>query len=119
MASLSNGTTTITPVVIDGFESSSEHGNVVHRILGSAEVDVLLRPATRPTGRMTLNLGADEVAAAAAEDALRTGTVWTLATGDRLTVDMRFVVTGTVQRILDADTRDVWLIVFDWQEVAT
>jgi hypothetical protein len=119
MTTLSNGINTLTPLLVDGYESSSEAGNIVHRILGAPGVDVILRPATLPAGTMTLNFGTDEAAAAAAEDALRTATVWTLATGDRTTVDMTFVVTDTVERLLDDSTRDVWTVSFGWQEVTT
>ncbi|WP_157001427.1 hypothetical protein [Agromyces laixinhei] len=117
MATFSNGTSTIVPVVIDGYHSESESGTVVDRLLGSEDVAVTLRPASLRTGTMTLNMGVDEIAAATAETLLRGAHVWTLTTVDRDTVDMAFVVTGTVRRDLHDETRDVWLIEFGWQEV--
>ncbi|UOE43747.1 hypothetical protein [Agromyces larvae] len=115
MAILTNGTDTITPDLIDGYESTSEARNVVHPILGSEDVDVVLRPATLPTGTMVLVMG-NEASAAAAEDALRGAHVWSLVT-DRGTVDMSFIVAERITRTLDRDTRDVWLVSFGWQEV--
>lgn len=118
MTSLSNGTTTINPVAVLGYESTSEHGNIVHRILGSEQVDVLLRPASLRSGSMTLLMGIDEAGSAAAETALRTATIWTLTPGnDPSTVGMRFVVTGDVTRTLDDATVTVWTVGFGWQEI--
>lgn len=117
MTVFSNGTATITPQLVDSYESTSEHGNVVHRVLGSDQVDVVLRPASLRTGTMSLVIGADEAAASAAEVALRTASVWTLTDDDRATVEMTFVVNGSVTRTLDDETRDVWLVGFGWQEV--
>lgn len=118
MHTLSNGTVIITPDQINGYESSSESGTIVERILGSVDVAVTLRPASLRSGTMQLVLGVDETAAADAEIALRGASVWTLNTaGDRLTVDMTFVVKDRVRRILDPATSDVWLVEFGWQEI--
>ena len=117
MATLSNGTDTIEPEQIDGFESDSESGTLVERVLGSEEVAVTLRPATLRNGRMSLVMGHSEAGSAAAESALRGAHVWTLTTGTRPTIDMSFVVVGRITRTLDPSTRNVWLVGFSWQEV--
>lgn len=115
---LTNGIDTISPVAVDGYASTSRHGNIVHQILASEDVDVVLRPAGLRTGRMTLMMGDDESASAAAETALRSGTVWTLSPGgDPTTVAMQFVVVDDVTRTMDDGTRLVWLVDFGWQEV--
>jgi len=117
MATFSNGTDTITPVLIDGYSSEAVSGTVVTPLLGSSDVAVTLRPASLRSGTMTLNMGDDEDAAAAAELALRGAHVWTVVTGERDTVDMSFVVRDRITRDLDSETRDVWLVGFGWQEV--
>jgi len=116
MTTLGNGIATITPDFIDEYESTSEHGNIVHRILGSESVDVVLRPASLRSGRMSLGI-TDDTDATDAETALRTASVWTFNTA-RSSLNMSCVVQGTVTRQLDA-TRTVWLLGFGWQEVAT
>ena len=63
MTTLGNGIATITPDFIDEYESTSEHGNIVHRILGSESVDVVLRPASLRSGRMSLGITDDTVLA--------------------------------------------------------
>lgn len=117
MTTFTNGTDVITPTLIEEYESRSEHRNIVHPILGSEQVDVVLRPATLRAGSMSLVIEGD-AAAAAAEAALRKATVWALVDA-RETVDMTFVVQGSVTRALDDadDTRTLWLVGFDWQEV--
>ncbi|MEF3405785.1 hypothetical protein [Agromyces sp. CCNWLW203] len=115
MTTLTNGTDVISPTAIDGWGDSSEHGNIVHRIIGSEDVDVVLRPATLATGTMSLVIP-DDAAALAARNALRSAAVWTIA-HDRGVVDMTFVVTGRVTRDIDT-TRAAWLVGFSWQEVA-
>lgn len=118
MTVFSNGTSTITPVIVNGYESNSEHGNIVHHVLGSEQVDVVLRPASLRAGQMTIIIESD-TAAASAEDALRTASVWALLpdTGEPATIAMQFVVTGKVTRTLDPETSAVWLVGFGWQEV--
>lgn len=117
MATFSNGTDSITPILIDGYSSESPSGTVVTPLLGSEDVAVTLRPASLRTGTMRLNMGPDEDAAAAAETALRGAHVWTLVTDDRESVDMSFVVTDRITRELDNQTRGVWFVGFGWQEV--
>ena len=117
MATFSNGTDTVTPVLIDGFRSESESGTVVQRLIGSEDVAVTLRPATLRTGTFILHMGTDEAAAAAAEDLFRAASLWSLSVTERPTVDMSFVVVGRIVRELDGGTRNVWFIRFDWQEV--
>lgn len=112
---LSNGSSTITPDAVTGFASSSEHGNIVHRLLGVELVDVLLRPASLRTGSLELELD-DEAAAYAAEQLLRGAHVWTLTNDELDTIGMQFVVVGNVGRRLDG-TGAAWLVTFGWQEV--
>ncbi len=115
---ITNGTTTITPILMDGFEDSAESQTLVHRIIGRSDPDVTFRAATMGAGRASFVFGSDAAAALAARDALREPGTWTLADTDRPEVGMSFVVQGQITRTLDPETRDVWLVGFDWEAVA-
>lgn len=117
MATFSNGTDTVTPVVIDGFTSESEAGTIVQPLIGSEDVAVTLRPASLRTGTYVLNMGTDEAASADAETLFRGAHLWTVTIAERATINMSFVVTGRVIRQLEDATRNVWFVRFDWQEV--
>lgn len=108
----------IAPVLIDGYESERAAGTLVHRILGSPNVDVTLRPAGPRHGTLRL-LFADEVTSAGAELALSRGEAYTLTVTDRATTHMRFVIPegGSITRTLDDDTRALWLVTVSFHEV--
>ena len=117
MTTFSNGSTSFEPDTVLGYASSSEHGNLVHRRLGSELVDVTLRPASLRSSSQPLELQFDDgTAAYAAEAALRGAHVWTMTAPGVDTIDMQFVVHGTVERRLDA-TGAAWVVTFGWQEV--
>lgn len=107
---------TITPVLVLGYESEREPGNIIHPILGRANPDVTLRPAGLRTGELQLFFP-DETEAAAAEDALAAAGVCELTTSDRASVNMTFVVEGRLARALDPETRDHWTVTVGFQEV--
>ncbi len=108
----------ITPVLIDGYESERAAGSRVHRILGSANVDVTLRPAGPRRGTLRL-LFDDEAMSGAAELALARGEVFTLDVAERASTQMRFVIPegGALSRELDADTRSHWIVAAAFHEV--
>lgn len=111
---------TITPDLVDGYRSSRQGGTIVHPISNSASADVTLRVAGLRSGTMRL-LFASESASEEAEAALAAGEVYTLASSDRTTIPMTFVVPedGVIVRELDDTTRDVWFVEFTFQEVVT
>jgi hypothetical protein len=109
---------TIVPALIDGYESTREGRSVMHEILGTSRVDVTLRPAAPRTGTLRL-LILTEADAAAAEIVIARAEVFTLTSTERATVDMQFFVPpgGRISRELDEDTRDHWIVAFDFHEV--
>lgn len=117
-ATITHAGGTITPQLIDGYESTSEGRSVAHEILGTSRIDVTLRPATPRTGTLRL-LILTEADAAAAEIALARAEVFTLTSIDRATVHMQFIIPrgGKITRELDNDTRDHWIIAADFHEV--
>lgn len=138
---ITDGSETINPTLVLGYESERQARNVVHPILGSQESDVTLRPAGRRTGTLRLFFASgtasgyawvdgyyvpvsDGVDAAedskAAEDLHATGEVFTLVS-DLGTVAMSYVVPrgGRIRRSLDEQTRRHWVVEVDFQEVTT
>jgi hypothetical protein len=113
---LSNGTDTIAPDLVDGYESSRTARTLTHDVIGRADPDITLRPADTRKGQLRLVFG-DEAAAAAAEISHAGTSVWTLTTSDLTTIGMRYVVAeGDVTRILDA-TRACWIVTVPFREV--
>lgn len=116
---ITRGVDTIEPTIIEGYRSERESRNIVHPILGRAEPDVTLRPSSLRGGSLTLGFesATSEDDSKAAEDILGDSGVFALTSSDRSTVDMSFVVVGTPARELEDETRDAWLVVFEYQEV--
>lgn len=114
---ISDGTTTIHPEQVLGYESARPGGNLVHTILDGS-IAVSLRPAGLRTGTLEL-LFPLEADAAAAEELHRTAASFTLTEPDRPTIAMSYVLAdgGELGRALDDETRDHWVVSVDFQEV--
>ncbi|WP_056653302.1 hypothetical protein [Agromyces sp. Root81] len=113
---LSNGTDTVTPDAVNGYQTNREARTIAHDILGRGDPDITLRPASTRRGSLEL-LFADEAPAAAAEVAHAGAHVWTLANTDLGTIGMLYVVAeGGITRALD-DTRACWLVSIPFREV--
>lgn len=110
------GEIVIEPVLVDGYESTRTTGSLVHPILGLPTPEVTLRPAQLRTGTLRL-VFPGEFVSADAETQLSVGGVFTLKSSDRVTVIMDFVPFGKITRALDDETRDVWIVSVDFQEV--
>ncbi|MDR7113880.1 hypothetical protein J2X03_003782 [Microbacterium trichothecenolyticum] len=135
---------TIYPTLISGYESEQDSGNIEHRIPGRPNPDYSLRPATLRAGTLSLvfrNAGTESViyvldedgyvvpigvpsstaeeASLAAADAHAAGEVLTLANAERASVLMTYILRdgGRLRRRLDPQTRSVWLVDVDFQEV--
>jgi hypothetical protein len=115
---ISNSSDTLTPELVDGWEATRAARTVVHEILGSNEGAVTLRPHALRSGTLAIVVGTDAALAVALEGMLTAGDVLTLASSEQPTIAMSFVVHGDVSSRLD-DTRKVWLIDAEFQEVAS
>jgi hypothetical protein len=113
---ISSGDIDLVPLVINGYESSRQSGNLVHPIMGRANPDITFRPAMLRTGTLRL-VFLDETASKQAEDEHAIARVWQVITPDRLTVEMSYVTNGSIVRTLDDATRDAWIVSIDYQEV--
>lgn len=110
----------ITPDMVLSFQSSREAGNIVHPILGRANPDVTFRPAMLRTGTLQLGFYAStaEADSLAAEEAHALGVVFTLASTDRSSIEMSYVVSGGVVRSLVVPSgQGAWTLDIDFQEV--
>lgn len=113
---ITDGTATVTPELIDGYRSERETGNVIHLASDDpANLDVTLRPAGLRTGTLRL-LFLTLAAALTAEDMHAGDAVLSLATPNHPGLAMTYVAAGTISVELD-DTRSVWLVEVDFQEV--
>lgn len=113
------GATTIAPIQVEGYSAARTGGTLVHQILARQDPDVSLRPAGMRAGTLTL-LFATEATAAAAVTALSAAGAFTLASTDRTSIAMRFVVPSGQQLTIALDdvTRNHWHVSVPFQEVA-
>lgn len=113
---ISDGTTTVTPDVVDGFNSTRDTGIRVHVILGRDVPDITYQTGKLRTGTLRL-IFADETESATAEDLHISGAILTMVSSDRTAANFSYVATS-VMRELDDETRDVWIVEVEYQEVA-
>ncbi|QDZ14760.1 hypothetical protein [Humibacter ginsenosidimutans] len=118
MATVSDGTTTLTPLRVLSPEHVRPSHNIGHDVIGRADQDVTLYPAGLRAGTITF-LCADEASAQAIE-ALHSGAVVITYVPDGLTtLAMTYVLApdGKIDRTLDTQTLRRWLVAVDFQEV--
>lgn len=117
MTTISDGTTTITPILIDGYETERSSNNVKHDILGTPVPAFSLRVAGLRTGRFTALLE-NRAAAVALENMLTGATLFTF-TDTETTLSMTFGLDGggAIATRLDRATRRRWTVEWDFAEV--
>lgn len=117
---ITSGGSTITPTQVLGYKADRESKTNIHPILGSSNPDATLRPALLRTGRLELGFqgATSESASKTAADLLSTAVTFNLVSSDRTSIPMTFVVKGSVSRELEGESRDAWMLSFDFQEVA-
>jgi hypothetical protein len=114
---LADGTTArTTPLLTAGYQSSRQSRTVVHEVLGRSYPDVTVFPMSLRSGTLTLVYD-NEADAAEAERMHAAGQVMTYADSDLPSASMTYIVSGTLTRELDPQTRTVWLVAVAYQEV--
>jgi hypothetical protein len=111
----------INPDMVLGYQSQREAGNIVHPILGRDNPDITFRPARLRTGRLELGFYSDtaEEDSLAAEEAHALGVIFNLASTDRGSIEMSYVVAGSVVRSLAVPSgTGAWTLDVDYQEVS-
>ena len=115
----STGTpTTSTPTLVLGYETTRAGANITHELI-SGDLAVVLRPGRLRSGTLRLFYPSESAAFGAMDMHARRAT-FTLNDTDRAPVNMTYVVTdgGRVALTLDDETRTVWTVMVDFQEVA-
>lgn len=115
MATITLGDETLFPLLVLGLESTQSSGNIVHPILSRNSPDVTF-------GAHGLRTGTLELLAASLVDAealrlmhLQSG-IFTLEEED-LPFKLNYVPSGDITVALEDDTRELWLVSIDFQEV--
>ena len=108
---------TVVPAIMDGFSSTAKSKNVVHDVIGRADPDVSILPGGYRTGTLKL-VFADESQSRICERLhLYASAPLTITDDDLSTAAMTYVVSGSVARALDEDSRTAWVVSVDFQEV--
>lgn len=117
-ASFATGATTITPILVDGFNSDRDSRTLVHAIIGTSTPAVAVQDAGLRTGNATLLFPSLEDAQDA-EDSFKLAAVWTYTDPDHAGISMSFVITGQLHTELESQSRDLGIVTFGYQEVVS
>ena len=111
--------TVSTPVLIDGFESTVDSNHIGHKLANGRTVPEFRTPSLRK-GTLRLVYGTDETASRTAELMFIAGQTFKLDTTERPSLDnLTFWIPGRISRALDDETRDVWTVSVDFEELDT
>lgn len=105
---------TTTPTLVLGYAATRASRNVVHDLIGG-DIAITLVPPRPRSGTLEL-FYPDETAAWAALTLHDETTTYTVASDDRVDIDMTYVA-NNVSIALDDSTRAVWVVSVDYQEV--
>ncbi len=107
---------TIAPTLVVGWAETATVGNIIHKFVDGS-VGATLIPAAPSSGTVTL-LFSSLADAETASAELRTATgLLTMLIDDSPATSRQFVVVGTVDLALDAETAAVWTVAFGFQEI--
>ena len=106
---------TIEPLLVLGWESSTESRNIYHQIIGRVSLDVTLREDSLQAGTLPLLFGS-RASAVAARDFLRVNAVYTLTDTDRPELDLTFTRQGSMDLSQNED-RVYWQLMVSFQQV--
>lgn len=104
----------ISPVAVSDYSVEQQAGNIVHQVLGRADPDVTLRPASLRTGTLTLTF-ATAVDAADARRHHAAGGVFTLTSSTVPEANMSYVLTDTLGAV--QGKAGEWTLTVDFHEV--
>jgi hypothetical protein len=118
MATISDGTTTLTPLLVLTPESNAPSRNILHDVIARDYPDVTLYPAGLRTGQHVF-LCADEASSVAIENIHKRTAVITYTPDGISSMGMTYVLApdGNVARTLDPQTLRRWIVTVDFQEV--
>lgn len=117
MTAISNGITTVTPILWMDYTSTREANTRSHQLV-SGRAAITLHPAG-PRRVSVVLLFADETESKACEDMHAQPGIITITEDDRPTHSMQYVVVGKITRELDSETQDAWIVTAEAEEVGT
>lgn len=104
-----------TPLAVLSYETARDSSNIYHNILGGG-IDVTIRPAQLRSGTLR-QLYPDALKLRAAETMFSRAEVFYLDEPEVPGSNMYFAVAGRVTATLDPETRRLWVLAVDFQEV--
>lgn len=110
------GESSTEPIAVVDYETTQESGNLVHEILGSDEVDITFRPASKRRGMLRLVYDTAEAAAAGAALHTLSG-ILSLTYPEQPTVEMSYVVAERGQIRRRRQAAGEWTVDVDYREV--
>lgn len=114
---LSNGDLSSTPIQVLGYTSTRQTGNTLHPILDRVDHDVSLKAAGLRSG--TLTFGYSEYLAAIICESLHAAIGVVTLTDDTVPgISMTYVTSGAITVQLEDETRALWTVAIDFQEIA-
>lgn len=116
MTTLSSAGVTVQPTQVLGYASTRESRNIIHTILGRPDPDVILAPAGVRTGTLEM-LFATLGDALIAEALHAAGRTVTLDDPYLPQLGMTYVASGVIRVELDDESRSLWHVSVDFQEV--
>lgn len=117
-STVSDGTTTITPWFVKGYQAAQAGRNITHDVIGDPGGSVTLYAPSLRAGTLSLYFQSNADAEAAKALHNQTAT-FTFADSDVTTAGMRYIVAGSgVQITLDEDSL-LWVVAISFQEVAS
>jgi hypothetical protein len=115
---ISNGTTTVTPLQVLGWESKQATRHIFHEILNKSSHDVTMRVSALRSGTLKL-LFATAAQAETARAFHAAANVFTLSSDEVTQVAMTYIVDGSITVSLDSKSLTYWMVSIDYQEVTT
>jgi hypothetical protein len=115
VTTITKGLVTITPVLVLGYEVSTDTTTVVHNLVDGT-IAVTDGPDRPRTGTLEM-LFDDETDALEAHDAHMAGGVFTLTDPDR-DISMTYVRSGPMVYMLEPETLDNWVLRVGFQELS-
>lgn len=117
MTTITHDATTLTPMLVLGYEHTRTFGNTAYDIVNQSSPDIAYEVAGLRRG--TLSLLCEDLAAGLALDNLHTLTgTFDLADPDLPALDMTYVPVGEGTLALDPETRVRWIVTIDFREVS-
>jgi hypothetical protein len=113
---ITTGSTTITPVLVLGWETSQESRNIIHSIIGRSDPDVTLQPANLRTATLQLFF-TTEAEAEEARTLHSAAAVFYLDSDEIAAANLYYVVSGSISAALEDETRKYWIVSVDYQEI--